>query len=177
MTARKDTLADRLAAKENKNEETKSVTNERQDELAKVPDSKGQNTVSGMAIDKTPADLAAETNQEQAERYGIDGEISDQDNDNPAVDRNRDNVQPEIISGTHLHPDLARDYKYQDVGTENGTYTRQVVETAYAEPAEIDDKGFEGRNINDPDVDTDEVLAKSNSADRDANGESEDDNK
>lgn len=100
-------------------------------------------------IDKTPADLAAESPAASQRRYGINDEVSDDVHNNPNIQVRKDEGVQQIPSGTHLHPDVARDNYNRSIGLqpENGAVTRNVTEFAYAEEAEHDDKGLKGTGV------------------------------
>jgi len=89
-------------------------------------------SVVALRTDRTPAQLAAETPEETAERYGIDTEISDEDADNPRVQAYRDTLVNQVPSGTHLHPDIAMDLQNRGVAeqhTDNAQVKRVIVDT------------------------------------------------
>lgn len=94
-------------------------------------------------INKTPADLSSETPEESRLRFGIPNEVPDDVHNDPNVTANRDMGFVQIPSGTHLHPDIARDNYNRGVGgqAENSQVTRTVTEHVYATPALQDDKG------------------------------------
>lgn len=60
-------------------------------------------------LTKTPSELAAETPAETAERYGIDTSVTKTDHENPRVEYSEDDFVSQVPSGTHLHPDIAKD--------------------------------------------------------------------
>ncbi len=109
-----------------------------------------ENVVSTVP-NKTPAELAAETPDESAARYGIDRTITDEDDKNPRVEASHENLFPQIPSGTHLHPDIAKSTQNRGIGTttENASFSQAVVGYDYAEEAPIDDKGIKNSNVND----------------------------
>lgn len=106
-------------------------------------------------INKTPADLAAETPQQTAKRFGISDEVPDDVHNNPNVEISRDNRIQQVASGTHLHPDVARDTYNSSLSrpSEAGHVTMTRTQSVYAQEAEIDDKGRKGFVENDPDAD------------------------
>ncbi len=95
-------------------------------------------------INKTPAELSAETPAETAKRFGISDEIPDDVHDNPNVKATRDNRNYQIPGGTHLHPDVAKDNYNRSIGgrTEHGEVTMMTTQTVYATEASLDDKGI-----------------------------------
>lgn len=94
-------------------------------------------------INKTPAELAAETPGETQKRYGISDEIPDDVHNNPNVMANRDMGFAQMPGGTHLHPDIAKDNYNRGVGgrPEQGGVETVVRSNVYATEAEVDDKG------------------------------------
>jgi hypothetical protein len=108
-------------------------------------------SVGTKPIDKTPAQLSQETPEETAERYGLDNTITDEDDKNPRVPLNKDQVFPQVASGTHLHPDIATDtVRNQNLtipDASRGAVSRTVVEFAYADESPNDDKGFNRQDI------------------------------
>lgn len=115
-------------------------------------------TVVGTVPNKTPAELSAETPDETASRYGIDQSITDEDADNPRVQVYRDTKVNQVPSGTHLHPDIAKDLLNRGISeqhTDNAQVKRAITEAYdFAPDAEFNDK------FQKPDVDEDgnEVL-------------------
>jgi hypothetical protein len=109
---------------------------------------------SSNVIDKTPADLAAESPAESQKRFGINDEVPDDVHNNPNIQVRKDDGVQQIASGTHLHPDVARDHYNRSVGhqPENSAVTRTVTEYAYATEAEHDDKGLRRSDVDDRDV-------------------------
>ncbi len=93
---------------------------------------------------KTPAELAAETPDETAARYNVDTTITDEDADNPRVQAYRDTVVRQVPSGTHLHPDVAKDLQNRgisEVATDNAQVKRTITEVYdFAPDAEHNDK-------------------------------------
>jgi hypothetical protein len=82
--------------------------------------------------DKTPAELSSETQEETARRYGVDQTITDEDADNPRVQVYRDTKVNQVPSGTHLHPDIAKDLLNRGISeqhTDNAQVKRTIVET------------------------------------------------
>lgn len=100
--------------------------------------------VVALKTNKTPAELAAESPAETAERYNINTEISDEDADNPRVQVYRDTLVNQVPSGTHLHPDIAKDLQNRGIAeqhTDNAQVKRQIVDTYdFAPDAEYNDK-------------------------------------
>lgn len=97
-----------------------------------------------MASNKTPAELAAETPDETAERYNIDTRISEKDANNPRVQVYRDTLVNQVPSGTHLHPDVAKDLMNRGIAemhTDNAQVKRVITDTYdFAPDAETNDK-------------------------------------
>lgn len=60
-------------------------------------------------LNKTPAELAVETPAETAERYSIDTTVVETDEKNPRVEYTETDYMTQVPSGTHLHPDIAKD--------------------------------------------------------------------
>ena len=93
---------------------------------------------------KTPAELASETPDEAAARYGINTTITDEDAENPRVQVYEDTVVAQIPSGTHLHPDIAKDLYNRGisrVGTDNAQVSRTLnAGYDFAPNAELNDK-------------------------------------
>lgn len=96
------------------------------------------------ALNKTPNELAAETPDEAAERYGIDTSITKEDADNPRVQVYEDTHVRQVPSGTHLHPDIAKDLMNRGISTPStdmGQVSRPAaVEYDFAPDAETNDK-------------------------------------
>ncbi len=94
-------------------------------------------------FDKTPADLAAETPEESAARYGLNSEVPDDVAKDPNVQVSKDYNLMRPSGGTHLHPDIARDNYNRPLSIgETGVVTRTVSEHVFAGEAELDDKGL-----------------------------------
>lgn len=95
-------------------------------------------------VNKTPAELAAETPDETAERYGIDTKITKEDAENPRVQVYEDTVVKQVPSGTHLHPDIAKDLLNRGISantTDSAQVKRTIIETYdFAGDAETNDK-------------------------------------
>lgn len=93
---------------------------------------------------KTPAELAAETPDQTAARYGIDPTITDEDAENPRVQVYRDTKVNQVPSGTHLHPDIAKDLLNRGISeqhTDNAQVRRVTTEGYdFAPDAEYNDK-------------------------------------
>lgn len=104
-----------------------------------VTNSGGQNV-----INKTPADISAESAEETMRRYGYSDEVPQELIDNPNVETDRLMKNYQIPGGTHLHPDVARDNYNRIVGgrVEHGNVQRTVNEQVYATEAPVDDKGI-----------------------------------
>lgn len=88
-------------------------------------------------IRKTPNELSAETPDETHARYGIDTKITAEDADNPRVQVYRDTHVNEVPSGTHLHPDIAKDLMNRGItypGSDAAIVTRTVYDYDYADP-------------------------------------------
>lgn len=66
-------------------------------------------------LTKTPNELAAETPAETAERYGIDQTVTTTDAENPRVEWSEDDFMSQVPSGTHLHPDIAKDLQNRGI--------------------------------------------------------------
>jgi hypothetical protein len=96
--------------------------------------------------DKTPAELAAETPKETQERFGIVSDIPDDVHNDPSNSVSRDNRVPQVMGGTHLHPDVARSTYNDSLGLSSDQAAVNVERTAfvYANEAEEDDKGING---------------------------------
>jgi len=94
-------------------------------------------------LNKTPAELASETPEESAARYNISSEIPDAVDENPNVEVYRDSGAKQIPSGTHLHPDVAKDNYNRALkgGTENATTSRVISQAVYADESPLDDTG------------------------------------
>lgn len=99
---------------------------------------------------KTPAELAAETPDETAARYGIDQTITKEDAENPRVQVYEDTQVKQVPSGTHLHPDIAKDLMNRgisELGTDNAQVRRMVTDTHdFAPNADHNDKFDDPRN-------------------------------
>lgn len=93
---------------------------------------------------KTPAELAAETPAETQARYGIDQSVTDEDADNPRVQVYRDTIVNQVPSGTHLHPDIAKDLLNRGIAettTDSAQVKRTVVDSYdFAESSKFNDK-------------------------------------
>jgi hypothetical protein len=100
-------------------------------------------------INKTPADMSAETPEMSQQRYGISDEIPDDVIKNPNITEDGKSAR-QIASGTHLHPDVARDTYNRSLertgGSENAAVTTSGYKLAFATEAPVDDKGIK----NDP---------------------------
>lgn len=98
----------------------------------------------GNVIDKTPAELSAETPEQTANRFNISDEIPEDIANNPNVQVYADDKNFQIPGGTHVHPDIAKDNYNRAVGSPSSNVgtTRVVSENVYATEAEQDDKGL-----------------------------------
>lgn len=118
-----------------------------------APDNDGKNKDEDVVLsrqtvstvpNKTPADLAAESADETAARYGIDQTSTEEDINNPRVQVYRDTKVNQVPSGTHLHPDIARDLLNRGIAethTDNAQVTRSKVEYYdFAPDADHNDK-------------------------------------
>ncbi len=92
---------------------------------------------------KTPNELAAETPDEADARYGTRNP-TEENFDDPNVQVYRNQKVPQVPSGTHLHPDIAKDlqnYTISDRTTDSAQVVRQVAEhQVFAGDAEKNDK-------------------------------------
>lgn len=93
---------------------------------------------------KTPDELSTESPDETAERYKIANKVTDEDIKNPRVQVYADTVVKQVPSGTHLHPDVAKDlhnYGIADRTTDSAQVKRTITETYdFAPDAEVNDK-------------------------------------
>lgn len=93
---------------------------------------------------KTPAELSAETPEETAARYGVDQSINKEDADNPRVQVYKDTYVQQVPSGTHLHPDIAKDLQNRGISertTDSAQVKRTVTETYdFADSSPVNDK-------------------------------------
>lgn len=94
---------------------------------------------------RTPAELAAESADETAARYNIDSSITEEDARNPRVQVYSDTRVMQVPSGTHLHPDIAKDNANRQILEQQGTDNAQVRRTItdaydFAPDAEHNDK-------------------------------------
>lgn len=116
-----------------------------EDQLPEAPEEPEDVDIqSSSVINKTPAELAAETPAETADRYNIDTSITDEDADNPRVQVYKDTIVKQVPSGTHLHPDIAKDLHNRGISeqhTDNAMVKREIA-TGYdfAPDAEHNDK-------------------------------------
>lgn len=88
-------------------------------------------------IRKTPNELSAETPDETRARYGINTDITDEDANNPRVQVYKDTYVNEVPSGTHLHPDIAKDLLSRGITrptSDAAIVTRTVYDYDYADP-------------------------------------------
>lgn len=91
--------------------------------MANVPAKKSVPTLAELR--KTPNQLAAETPEETAERYGIDPEVPEENLDNPNIQVHREDYYKQVPSSTHLHPDIAADPQNRGI-TEPSTDVAQL---------------------------------------------------
>lgn len=93
---------------------------------------------------KTPSELAAESADEAAARYGVDTSITKEDADNPRVQVYEDTRVYQVPSGTHLHPDVAKDLQNRGISshtTDSAQVSRTIShEYDFAPDAENNDK-------------------------------------
>lgn len=101
--------------------------------------------VTAYRADKTPAELASETPDETAKRYGIKNTVTQEELDNPRVQVYEDTKLTQIPSSTHLHPDVAKDLQNRGIslqGTDNAQVSRNYNSGYdFAPDAEYQDKG------------------------------------
>jgi hypothetical protein len=104
-------------------------------------------------IDKTPAELSAESPEETARRFNINDEIPQDVADNPNVQVYAGDKNFQVPGGTHLHPDVAKDNYNRSLNNAGNSVStsRTVSENVYATEAEQDDKGR--KNVFDRDED------------------------
>ena len=121
--------------------------------------------VVGTVPNKTTAELAAETPAQTAARYGIDQTISDEDANNPNVQVYRDTRVNQVPSGTHLHPDIAKDMLSRGISeqhTDNAAVKRMSTEYySFAGDAPYNDK-FQAPVLEQPETDNDEDATPPN---------------
>lgn len=121
-----------------------SDTNSYGDDRDKADTTNLSPQVVGTVPNKTPAELSSETPKQTAQRYGIDQTITDEDADNPRVDLFRDTHVNQVPSGTHLHPDIAKDLMNRGISeqhTDNAAVRRTSTEYySFAPDAEHNDK-------------------------------------
>lgn len=102
--------------------------------------------VVALKADKTPAELAAETPAQTEARYGApaNGVATDEDLDNPNTMASRRDLVNQVPSGTHLHPDVAKDLMnrgIQEQHTDNAGVKRTSTEYfSFAPDADHNDK-------------------------------------
>lgn len=93
---------------------------------------------------RTPAEIAAETPAETADRYSLDTSITKDDAKNPRVQVYEDTPVNQVPSGTHLHPDIAKDLLNRGISqhtTDIGQVKRTIVDAFdFAPDAEHNDK-------------------------------------
>lgn len=120
--------------KEDNKEETPVVENDSDENME---DSKKEEPFLSPAVvstvpNKTPAELSSETPDETAARYNVDTSITDEDAKNPRVQVYKDTVVRQVPSGTHLHPDIAKDLANRGISqhtTDSAQVKREVIET------------------------------------------------
>lgn len=81
---------------------------------------------------KTPAQLAAESPDETAARYGIKQEVPQEVLDNPRVQVYADTPIRQVPGGTHLHPDVAKTLQNRGISehtTDSAQVKRTIIET------------------------------------------------
>lgn len=125
---------------------SEDVSEDIQDETSK--NDKDENFLSPHVVatvpNKTPAELAAESPDETATRYNINTDISKEDARNPRVQAYDSDVVRQVPSGTHLHPDVAKDMRNRGISdntTDSAQVKRTVTETYdFAPDAEYNDK-------------------------------------
>jgi hypothetical protein len=117
-----------------------------------VKDDADTNKTSGLSnsvvhntdTSKTPDELATETPDETASRYDITDKVNEGDVDNPRVQIYADTVVKQVPSGTHLHPDIAKDLHNYGIAartTDSAQVKRTITETHdFAPDAETNDK-------------------------------------
>jgi hypothetical protein len=119
------------------------------DETAKNDDHFLAPNVVATVPNKTPAELAAETPDETAARYGIDTTITKEDAENPRVQVYEDTAVRQVPSGTHLHPDVAKDLQNRGISqhtTDSAQVRREITDTFdFAPDAEHNDKFVDTR--------------------------------
>jgi hypothetical protein len=93
---------------------------------------------------KTPAELSQESADETAARYNINTDVTQEQIDNPRIQIYKDTVVKQVPSGTHLHPDVAKDLANRGIslqGTDNAQVQRWAIDTHdFAPDAETNDK-------------------------------------
>ncbi len=98
-------------------------------------------------LTKTPNELAAETPKETADRYSIDDytTVTETDEKNPRVEYSHDDYIAQVPSGTHLHPDIAKDLANRGISaptTDNAQIRRGDTFVGYdfADPSPVVDE-------------------------------------
>lgn len=146
------TLSDLVNKEEEKKTEETSKEETPEEEFDRDEDYTDENVgdtflsphVVSTVPNKTPAELAAETPDETAARYNVDTSITEEDAANPRVQVYKDTQVRQVPSGTHLHPDIAKDYANRGISqntTDSAQVKREVVETYdFAPDAEFNDK-------------------------------------
>lgn len=123
---------------------TPKVNHDSRKDAPQSDSSELSNQVVATVPNKTPAELAAETPRETENRYGVAQKVSDEDLDNPRVQVYRDTLVNQVPSGTHLHPDVAKDLLNRGISeqhTDNAQVKRMVTDSYdFAPDAEHNDK-------------------------------------
>lgn len=144
--ANNSTTSDHETVNENK-ENTEESKNDKNIEEETKPTEEGNKLsphVVATVPNKTPAELSAETPEETAARYGVDQSINKEDADNPRVQVYKDTYVQQVPSGTHLHPDIAKDLQNRGISertTDSAQVKRTVTETYdFADSSPVNDK-------------------------------------
>lgn len=109
---------------------------------------------STLDFTKTPAELAAETPDETAARYKIDQSVTETDEKNPRVEHTEAQFLAQVPSGTHLHPDIAKDLQNRGISaptTDNAQIRKGDVFVGYdfADEAPVDEEDEEDKDEKD----------------------------
>ncbi|MFY3741642.1 MAG: hypothetical protein HMLIMOIP_002100 [Candidatus Nitrosomirales archaeon] len=134
----KEVLEEKEAPKEEEFDRDEDYVDEEKDSFL------SENVVATVP-NKTPAELAAETPDETAARYNINTEITKEDAENPRVQVYPETVVKQVPSGTHLHPDIAKDLSNRGIAemhTDNALVRHPDTAPTYdfAPDAETNDK-------------------------------------
>lgn len=111
-------------------------------------------------LTKTPNELSAETPDETAARYGIDTSVTKTDEDNRRVEFSEADFMSQVPSGTHLHPDIAKDLQNRGISaptTDNAQIRKGDIFVGYDfadDPVVDEDEEEEADKKNDKDVKT-----------------------